>query len=134
MSPKERFIRLSKKVLIFLAAGLLYYIWIRLTDIAVPCLIHTFTGLKCPGCGITSCFVSLISLDLKAAFEANALITILLPFAIPYGIYKGIVYIKTGKIRYSPAENIVFIILSIIALIFAVCRNIVDSPPALWHH
>ncbi len=134
MSPKGRFIYLVKKLLIILAAGVLYYIWIRLTDIRIPCLIHTFTGLKCPGCGITRVFLSLIEFDLKAAFEANALVTILLPFAALYGIYKGIVYIKTGKIRYSKVENIIFIIISIIALGFAVCRNFIDSPPALWHH
>ena len=36
-----------------------------------PCGVLAATGLPCPGCGLTTCFASMVRLDVVAAFRAN---------------------------------------------------------------
>lgn len=52
-------------------------------DICIPCIWKSFFGINCPGCGLTTAFISLMELNFNHAFEANWLIFII----IPYGIY-----------------------------------------------
>jgi len=52
-------------------------------DICIPCIWKSILGFNCPGCGLTTAFISLMELNLNHAFEANWLIFII----IPYGIY-----------------------------------------------
>ena len=54
-----------------LALGLGYAAFIHLTGWAVPCLFRQVTGLKCPGCGVTSMCLALLRLDFAAAFRWN---------------------------------------------------------------
>jgi len=41
-----------------------------------PCLLYSFTGLYCPGCGSTRCLHALVHLDLPQAFSMNPLLVI----------------------------------------------------------
>lgn len=52
-------------------------------DICIPCIWKSLFGINCPGCGLTTAFISLMELNFNHAFEANWLIFII----IPYGIY-----------------------------------------------
>ncbi len=52
-------------------------------DICIPCIWKYTLGVNCPGCGLTTAFISMIELDFNHAFETNRLIFII----IPYGIY-----------------------------------------------
>ena len=52
-------------------------------DICIPCIWKSILGFNCPGCGLTTAFISLMQLNFYHAFEANWLIFII----IPYGIY-----------------------------------------------
>ena len=62
--------------------GIACLIWLRLGGPSVPCMFHELTGLECPGCGITRMILALSRLDLKAAFRANAFLTVTLPYLI----------------------------------------------------
>ncbi len=53
-------------------------------DICIPCLWKSIFGFQCPGCGLTTAFISLLDLNFKNAFESNWLIFIILPFGIYY--------------------------------------------------
>lgn len=62
-------------------------------DICIPCIWKSIYGINCPGCGLTTAFISLIELNFNHAFEANWLIFII----IPYGIY----YLKQDYISFQ---------------------------------
>lgn len=53
-------------------------------DICIPCLWKYMFGVNCPGCGLTTAFISLIEFNFNNAFEKNWLIFIILPFGIYY--------------------------------------------------
>lgn len=55
---------------LFLLGGI-YYLWIRLTGVAFPCVFHRLTGLDCPGCGLTRMCLALIHLDVPNAYQSN---------------------------------------------------------------
>jgi hypothetical protein len=44
-----------------------------------PCLFHEFTGLYCPGCGITRALHALVHFDLQRALAMNPLMVVALP-------------------------------------------------------
>lgn len=44
-----------------------------------PCLFRTFTGLYCPGCGITRMLHALVHGDLARAIDMNAMVVAMLP-------------------------------------------------------
>lgn len=44
-----------------------------------PCLFHVFTGLYCPGCGITRALHALVHFDLPRALAMNPLVVVALP-------------------------------------------------------
>ena len=54
-----------------LSIGLFYWLWIQLTDLAIPCLYLLTTGLRCPGCGVSRMLLALFRLDFAAAFDYN---------------------------------------------------------------
>ena len=55
-------------------------------DICIPCIWKSIFGVHCPGCGLTTAFISLIKLNFKNAFVTNWLIFIIVPFGIYYMI------------------------------------------------
>jgi hypothetical protein len=62
------------------------------------CTFRRFTGLGCPGCGMTRCFISLAHGDLRAAWAYNPsgfLMFALFAFQIPYRIVQ-LVRIRRG--------------------------------------
>ena len=64
MSPR-------KEINIGLIIGILYAVFIKITGISIPCLFREITGLKCPGCGITTFFMNMFRGDVKTAISAN---------------------------------------------------------------
>src|SRR5439155_17330752 len=60
-----------------------------LIDLPLPelCTLRRLTGLACPGCGLTRCFISLAHADLAAAWSYNPAGLLLFPmvaFQIPF--------------------------------------------------
>ncbi len=53
-------------------------------DVCIPCLWKALFGFHCPGCGLTTAFISLMELDFRKAFESNRLIFIIMPFGLYY--------------------------------------------------
>lgn len=114
-----------KRLAIFFALGLAYFIWLKLTGLNIPCPIRTVTGgrILCPGCGITTMFVNILDGNFKAAFEANPCIFVLLPVWL---VFIGIRLIfqpeclSDGK----RINKIFYYIISGILVIFCILRNI----------
>lgn len=71
---EERAVRYGKSCrgwLFLLAAGLAYLLFVRATDLGLPCPFRYLTGFLCPGCGVTTMLVSLSCLDFHGAWQAN---------------------------------------------------------------
>lgn len=81
------------------------------------CLFHRWTGLHCPGCGVTRAVYSLLHGDLKSSLHNNLLL-------IPGGLLVVLLIVKKDiALRRPVAIAIVAIILA-----FTVLRNIPCAP------
>ena len=110
-----------KLAIIAILGFLLYYLLNLYTGFAIFCPFHKFTGLYCPGCGVTRLLFSLIKLDFYQAFRYNPLVFILLVIAIIYLLIKFI--LKKYNIIIN-VPNYVWYILIIIVIIYGILRNI----------
>ena len=61
----------------------------------LPCIIKLFTGVSCPGCGMTRAYMSLLRLDFASAFYYHPLWLLVL---IWVGIY-ALVYFKFPRAK-----------------------------------
>lgn len=107
-------------VVIFLL-GLFYFIWIRLSGPAIPCLFRSLTGWQCPGCGITTMILCLADLDFRGAYQANPFLFITGPFLITELFYYMYLYHCDRKL---PGWNHIMVTVYAAALIiFGIGRN-----------
>lgn len=111
-----------KTILLLLGLGFLYFLWLRVTHLSIPCIFRTITGFLCPGCGITTMILSLAELDFQRAFHANPFLFITGPLLLMELLYFFILQWMEKKL---PKWNERLVILYGIALcIFGFCRNL----------
>lgn len=120
-----------KKVIVIsavvLAVGCAYAIFYSLAGLGIPCPFHLITGLKCPGCGVTRMLVSLIKLDVRAAFGYNAALLIMLPvllYLLGAGVYR---FIRFGTKRLTKAETAIEWALVGLLVVWGVVRNVIGK-------
>lgn len=109
---------------IVLIVGIAYFIFIKIVGKGFPCVLHSLTGLNCPGCGISRMFISLASLDFKAAFSYNAYVMTVGPVAAVFVLKHYIIYVLKGNKKTGKFENALLIIALILAIVFGIIRNI----------
>ena len=63
----------------------------------LPCIIHSLTGLYCPGCGSSRALASLLRLDFYQALRWNPLLVVLLPFAAFYLVWGSVSWVRLGR-------------------------------------
>ena len=124
MNMKERFFRVLKKYVGVLGIGILYFVFIKVTKIGIPCPFRLITGFQCPGCGLSRLCVALIQLDFAAAFQYNPFIFITAPILCFIIFFSDYLYIKKGDSSLGK-WNILLILELIGLLVFGVLRNIV---------
>ena len=120
---KERLRYTIKKYSIILSVGVIYLVWVLITDLRIPCPLFSLTGYQCPGCGVTRMISHIARLNFKTAFDYNPyLFVTALPILsiIFIGEYR---YVRYGK-REMGLERYFILPLLIGALIFGVLRNI----------
>ncbi len=113
-----------KTALLLITMGVCYLVWLKLGGPALPCIFRLITGFKCPGCGITTMFVSLASLDFKAAFSANPFLFVTAPFLCCEIIY--FVYLKCKAMKFPEVHEAMVICYCIALCIFGIVRNFVQ--------
>ncbi len=109
---------------IILLIGFVYFIFVKLTPFGIPCVFNLLTGLHCPGCGVSRMFISLASLNFKAAFSYNAYIMIVGPIAAIFVIRHYVLYILNGKQKPKKFETVLLVIAFVLMVIFGILRNI----------
>lgn len=121
---KQRAVKVILKGAVILMAGCAYYVWVSLTGLGIPCLFHLVTGLKCPGCGVTRMLMSILRLDLSAAFSYNAVLLCLLPPLLSLALFPLIRYVRTGSRFMTRAENALIYAAAAVLIIWGVVRNL----------
>lgn len=112
-----------RTILVVLSLGVGYLIWLKLTDLAIPCMFRKVTGWLCPGCGITTLILALTRLDFRGAFRANSFLFVtgpLLLIELGYCSWKQ----KRGE-RLPGWNHAVVVIYGIALCLFGVFRNLV---------
>lgn len=105
-------------------AGLLYgYILVPL-GVAVPCLFHLVTGLRCPGCGVSRMCVALMHFRFREALSYNLGLALCLPFLAYLILRVCAEYIRGGSMTLRRWEEGMAAVLAALLLVWAVLRNI----------
>mgnify|MGYP002021959385 FL=1 len=78
--------KLMSSIVIYFMVSIVFKIGFS-TDILISCLWKTLFHFECPGCGLTTAFMKILTLDISSAYDANPLIFIVLSLGIFY-IYK----------------------------------------------
>lgn len=113
-----------KRDAVLLGIGILYYIFIRITGLAIPCVFRKITGLLCPGCGLTRAVLACARLDFARAFAYNQYICIALPVLAYLIIRCDYIYVKYGNKKLSLIDNILIYMCIVGAVAFAILRNL----------
>lgn len=124
MTVSERRKRLLFWGTVLLSAGLLYALWVTVTGLALPCVFRLLTGFQCPGCGVTTLCLSLLRLDIAAAWEANAMLLLALPLLVFLLSRLCFRYVKTGSVKPQKWEAVLCGALVVVFLLWGVARNI----------
>lgn len=110
----------------FVLLGICYGIWVRQTGLAVPCLFHVITGLRCPGCGMTRMCMALLRLDFAGAFHYNQVLFFLMPVLGGILLIDTVRYVKTGRWSVGRVQNYILYVSIAVLIVFGVIRNILS--------
>ena len=112
---------LIKKTTPFIILGVVYYIWLRMTHIYIPCVFRAITGYKCPGCGTTTLCVNILQFRFSEAFHANPFIFTTIPFILFEIVYN--VYLSYTEKRMPLWNKALLGVYCSALLIFAIIRD-----------
>ena len=121
---KQRLKRVIGILLIIISALIAYALFCYLTKTGIPCIFNLITGLKCPGCGITRMFLSILKLEFPKAFSFNPVIFVMLPVFFIIFVRVIYVYLKEGHLDPGKRFNHIIYIIIAILIIFGILRNI----------
>lgn len=123
-TKEERKYRLLRNIVILCAAGVVYYLFFSLTGRGIPCLFRVLTGYLCPGCGMTHAAAALIHGDFAGAYRENALVFTVIPVLLLYLLYRAVLYVRYGNVKFKTWEVILQAVLICICIGYAIWRNV----------
>ena len=119
---KERAKHLSFILSALLIVMFLYYLFVRFTEIKIPCVFFELTNLQCPGCGITRMLTQFLQLNFVKGIKFNYFLGFTLPLLIYMIGYMGYTYVYSKP--YSKKFSTLITIYLIALLTWGVLRNI----------
>jgi len=119
---KQRKQKLIRTWLILFILGMLYYCFVKTTGIGIPCFFHLFTGLKCPGCGISTMLMKLAEQDFAGAFAANRFLFVTAPFLIFELIYAA--WLSWNAKKQPKWNSILLTVYAVCLVLFGIVRNL----------
>ncbi len=120
---KKRIQRVVRVAALFVCAGLLYAVILKILGRGIPCVFHDITGLRCPGCGMTHAMTALLNLDFNAFIQANLFAPLIIIFFITAFASTSLKYIKTGIYRLSALNSFVEISFLVLFIAWGIARN-----------
>jgi len=114
-----------KKLLVFISLLLTYILLGSVFHIYIFCPINEFTGLHCPGCGITRMLLSILKLDFYQAFRYNPLLFVMFPFFIFLLIDEIISEFKNKKSILKKIPNKYTYTFIFVLILYGILRNII---------
>ncbi len=120
---KKRIQRVARVAALFVCAGLLYAVIVKILGRGIPCVFHDITGLRCPGCGMTHAMTALLRLDFSAFIQANLFAPVIIIFFITAFVSTSLKYIKTGIYRLSAVNSFVEISFLVLFITWGIARN-----------
>ena len=121
---KQRAFKVIRKGAVILMLGCAYFVWLSLTGLGIPCVFHLATGLKCPGCGVTRMLMSLLRLDLAAAFTHNAVLLCMLLLLLSLAAVSLVRYVRTGSRAMTRTENALVLLSAALLIVWGIVRNL----------
>lgn len=106
-----------------LIAGLLYGI-AAMQGFGIPCLLRTFTGLLCPGCGNSRAALALMQLDFGAALRYNTLFPLEIFYILWVYVHCCRAYLKGKRFSYQPPCPGLDILILAAIVIWGIVRNL----------
>lgn len=127
-SRRARVLTVLAIAAVFLA-GCIYLFYHNPKIYPVPCVIHTLTGIYCPGCGAGRACYALLHGRLYEAFAYNPFLLLLLPFLGLYLAARCVDWMITGKNHIDSKISVRLLVIILIAvLLYGVVRNIPIFP------
>lgn len=125
----KKTLQIGTIALVMLAGGLVLFFFPPLEYGFYPkCLLHSWTGLSCPGCGALRALHQLLHGNISVAFHYNPLLVMALPFLAAWGFHK-VYEMITGHDLFPwriPRPAILGILTVIV--VFTVLRNLPAFP------
>lgn len=121
---RRRALRLLKQHAVVVVLGLAYAIWLKVTDLGIPCLIRSMTGYRCPGCGISHMCMELLEGHINAAFSCNRGVFVLLPVLLilwSRWVYR---YIRWGNVKLKALDHFLLGLCIAVLLLWGIIRNL----------
>jgi len=122
---KKRIRRVVLAAALFVCAGLLYALAVKIFHGGIPCVFHEITGLKCPGCGITHAMMCLLHFDFEGFIKANLFAPLIVIFLMTAFVSTSVKYIKTGVYRLSAVNSFIEVSFLISFIAWGFVRNFI---------
>ena len=116
---------LLRRYAIVLAVLAAYYLIVKFIGFSLDCPFRKITGLRCPGCGISSMFLALSEGDFSKAFHCNQVLFFMVPLFVLAAIIKVIFmprFLSPKSLFYRTTAIVTLVIL----IGFGILRNIYD--------
>lgn len=110
-------------VLVVTALGIGYALLVR-RGIGIPCLFHTITGLRCPGCGISRALSVLAVGRIDQFLRYNPLAPLIALYIAFVGFFTAKNYVLYATASYHPPCKWVDGLVLAILLLWWVARNL----------
>ena len=120
---RKRAIKLLCVLTSVVLVGLVYSI-IAKSGYGIPCLWYTFTGLRCPGCGISRSLVAMLNLDFIAFLHYNLAMPLILFYMLWVMCIATIHYLRHGIWQYRTPCQWMDVTMLILFLLWGILRNV----------
>lgn len=109
---------------ILVGIGLAYYLEIQTLGFSIPCPLRQLSGLRCPGCGLTTACIALLQGRWADAARAHLGLTLALPVLLPWlcVVLWRWLWRRPAK---GPALKIIGLALVVWAVVWGVVRNFI---------
>lgn len=120
---RRRFREILGYAILIIVIGVAYGFICEKAGLAIPCMFHKITGLKCPACGVTRMCIALMHLDFVTAYESNPMLFVLSPILFGIALKYIVDYIRTGKWKLQLVQNILLYTCIAMLVLFGIYRN-----------